>query len=67
MTGTFSEEWRAICEARDWLRKGYTTAARVDELMGRIAAERGTEAAEKLREEMRRQWKCRRDWLGAAL
>lgn len=67
MTGTASEEWRAVCEARDWLRKGYTTAVRVDVLMARITLERSKKAADELRDEMRRQWKCRRDWLGPDL
>jgi hypothetical protein len=44
------------CEARDWLRRGYVTPAGVDELMSRIALHRGRQAADALREEMRRQW-----------
>jgi hypothetical protein len=67
MTDTASEEWRAICEARDWLRKGYTTSDRVGALMARVTAERGEEAAKRLRDEMRRQWASRRDWLGPDL
>lgn len=51
------ETYRIECEARDWLRKGYTTPARVDELLGRIARKRGAAAADRLREEMRRQWR----------
>lgn len=58
-----SEAWRRICEARDWLRRGYTSPGLVDELMDRIARHRGREAADELREEMRRQWKCRTEWL----
>ena len=34
------EDRRRICEARSWLRHGYTTTERVDELIGRIAAHR---------------------------
>lgn len=67
MIDTASEEWRAICEARDWLRKGYTTSGRVGVLMERVAAERGEEAAKRLRDEMRRQWKRKGEWLGATL
>lgn len=67
MIDTTSEEWRAICEARDWLRKGYTTSDRVGVLMERVKAERGEEAAKRLRDEMRRQWKRKGEWLGATL
>ena len=52
----FDEDHRRECEARTWLRMGYDTAARVDELMTRIAKHRGRQAAEALRAEMRRQW-----------
>lgn len=55
--GDCSEQFRRECEARDWLRRGYTTHARVDELMARIEKHRGAEAVEVLREEMRRQWR----------
>ena len=57
---TWSEQHRRECEARDWLAKGYTTAARVDELMADIAKRRGQAAADELREEMRRQWPNRK-------
>ncbi len=67
MTDTASEEWRATCEARDWLRKGYTTSDRVGALMARVTAERGEDAAMRLLDGMRRQWASRRDWLGADL
>lgn len=59
---TNSEEYRRLCEARTWLRAGHTDRKAVDALMLRITALRGLEAAEQLREEMRRQWLCRRDW-----
>lgn len=59
------EAHRSACEARDWLRRGYTSAALVDELMERIAKRRGQQAATELREEMRRQWKQRATWIGA--
>lgn len=61
------EAHRRECEARDWLRKGYTTAVKVDELMARIAERRGYQAANELREEMRRQWARRREWMEADL
>lgn len=51
------EEHRLACEARDWLQRGYTSAALVDDLMKRIAGKRGQAAADALREEMRRQWR----------
>lgn len=54
------EAFRLECEAREWLKRGYTTAAKVDELMASIAAKRGQEAANRLRGEMRKQW-VRRD------
>ena len=65
MTDMGSEEWRAVCEARHWLRKGYTTSSRVDDLMARIEGERGQIAAKALREEMRRQWRARKEWMGS--
>lgn len=63
---TASDEWRRICEARTYLRQGHTTADRVDALIERIEKARGRESAAELREEMRRQWKCRRDWMTGA-
>lgn len=65
MTGpihTSSEQHRRECEARTWLRQGYTSRAAVDELVARIAERRGAEAADELRQEMRRQWKLRDQW-----
>jgi hypothetical protein len=52
------------CEARTWLRKGYTTTERISDLTALIAKHRGTAGAAKLIEEMRRQWACRSEWLG---
>ncbi len=57
------EDRRRICEARSWLQQGYTTACRVDELIARIATHRGKAAGDALREEMRRQWKRRQNWM----
>jgi len=63
MTDTASEAWRAVCEARHWLRKGYTTSDRVGALMARVATQRGAQSADQLRDEMRRQWSRRREWM----
>ena len=52
------------CEARQWLRLGYTSEAMVDEQREKITAKRGAAAADRLIEEMRRQWKRRREWFG---
>lgn len=54
--GRCDEAYRRACEARTWLRMGYDSPARVDDLMTRIAKHRGAAAADELREEMRRQW-----------
>lgn len=54
------ETFRRECEARDWLRRGFTSPAMVDDLMGRIEKRRGADAAQALREEMRRQWRLQR-------
>ncbi|WP_220816097.1 DUF7696 family protein [Pseudomonas paralcaligenes] len=51
------------CEARAWLRFGYTSQEKVSELQELIAKKRGTAAAERLVQEMRRQWQRRREWL----
>jgi len=51
------------CEARTWLRKGYDTPERIEELRALIAKKRGQAGAESLIEEMRRQWRLRAEWL----
>ncbi|MCQ4242509.1 DUF7696 family protein [Stutzerimonas stutzeri] len=51
------------CEARGWLRKGYRTADQVAELRALITKHRGAAGAERLVEEMRRQWQRRSEWL----
>ncbi|WP_312382187.1 DUF7696 family protein [Stutzerimonas balearica] len=51
------------CEARTWLRKGYDTPERIQALTELIAKRRGAVSAERLVAEMRRQWRCRADWL----
>lgn len=60
-----TEAHRRACEARHWLREGYTTAASVAQLMTRIEAKRGIVAARELQEEMRLQWKRRHEWMEA--
>lgn len=60
------EAYRRLCEARHWLRQGYTSWGKVRELRGRIAEKRGEEAAELLVQDMREQWKCRRQWMEPA-
>lgn len=61
--GRTDEDHRRECEARSWIKQGYFTASRVEELMQRIAQHRGAQAAAVLREEMRRQWSRRGEWL----
>ncbi|EWC40168.1 hypothetical protein B597_016460 [Stutzerimonas stutzeri KOS6] len=51
------------CEARTWLRKGYDTPERIEELTELITKRRGQASADRLVEEMRRQWRLRADWL----
>lgn len=50
-------------EARTWLRKGYNTPERVAVLAAMITEKRGSVAANRLIEEMRRQWQRRADWM----
>ncbi|WP_228729791.1 DUF7696 family protein [Xanthomonas euvesicatoria] len=61
--GAKVEGFRRACEARHWLRQGYTDAAKVQELRLRIATQRGYAAADLLVEEMREQWRHRRKWI----
>lgn len=51
------------CEARTWLRKGYDTPERIQELTELIAKRRGAASAGRLVEERRRQWRRRSEWL----
>lgn len=55
------QQHRAECEAREWLKRGYTSKQAVDELITTIAKKRGPQAAQQLREEMRRQFKKQRE------
>ena len=61
-----TEQFRRECEARHWLRQGYTESGVVAELRARIAEKRGEVAAAALVDEMRRQWKRRAEWMGGA-
>lgn len=63
MTGAEQEQWRRATEARAWLRDGYTSRRKVDELMVLIVSKRGQAAADVLREDMREQWRHRDEWL----
>ncbi len=63
MSPTELEQQRRVFEARGWLRDGYDTKAKVDELMQRITLKRGQAAADQLRQDMREQWRCRGTWL----
>ena len=60
------EAYRAECEARDWLRRGYDTPEKIAELKFKITAKRGKQAADRLVEEMRRQWKRQDEWMEGA-
>lgn len=57
------ERQRRVADARAWIKQGYVTKAKVDELMVRIAKARGARAAEQLLSDMREQWTCRGTWL----
>jgi sarcosine oxidase delta subunit len=49
---TSSEEWRHLCECRDWLDRGIKTRAQMDYLVAQITKKRGAAAAERLRQGM---------------
>lgn len=61
--GSAADTRRRECEARHWLRSGYRTRAKVEQLMNAITDRRGAEQAAALREAMREQWKNRAAWL----
>ena len=65
MSGAEVERQRRVFEARGWIRDGYVTRVKVDELMAVITKKRGEKAALQLREDMRAQWKIKHEWLGA--
>lgn len=51
-----NEQFRAECEARYWLSRGYTEASRTQVLHDLISAKRGVKAADYLIENMRKEW-----------
>lgn len=51
-----SETFRAECEARYWLSKGYTTRPKTEQLREDIKKKRGQKAADYLIENMRKEW-----------
>lgn len=55
MTDQADRKHMLECEARYWLRRGYTTPERVTELR-EMLQRRGEIAVEQLVTEMRRQW-----------
>lgn len=52
-----NEDHRRECEAREWIKRGYINRNKVNELMTRLTKIRGSEAAQMLKSEMRRQWR----------
>lgn len=52
-----SEQHRRECEARYWLKQTGGNKAEVADLIGRIEARRGKQAAAQLLADMRDQWK----------
>ncbi|MFB8831865.1 hypothetical protein ACE0DR_27240 [Azotobacter sp. CWF10] len=50
-------------KARYWLRKGYRSVERIEELREFIGKRRGPATVERLVEEMRDQWRRRQEWL----
>ena len=58
---TYSEEFRRECEAREWLKRTNADPQRIRELLKRIEAKRGREAAERLRQDMRLAYQVARN------
>ena len=52
--------------ARLWLREGYTTPDKVKALHRLVSASRGTDYADRLRDEMRHQWRIRQESMQAS-
>lgn len=50
------EAWRLETEARFWLKHYRWRSGAIRQLLERLTQKRGRNAAEKLRQEMRRQW-----------
>ncbi|HCH7220279.1 TPA: hypothetical protein NQI07_003653 [Pseudomonas aeruginosa] len=64
MTDRANRQHLLVCEARYWLRRGYTTPEPVVEPKETLYKKRGEEAVTQLIEEMRRQWGSRHEWQG---
>lgn len=63
VAGSAVERRRRECEARHYLRCGYTTDSKVNQLTETVALRRGRQAADQLRADMRAQWRTRATWL----
>jgi hypothetical protein len=66
MTPSEQELQRRVLEARARIREGFDSKAKVDELCARVAKKRGQLAADRLRDDMRQQWKIRGTWMDLA-
>lgn len=53
---------REVCEARSYIRRGIATPSKVNQLIDDITKRRGAVAAERLRADMRAEWKTRSEW-----
>ncbi|PZP26712.1 DUF7696 family protein [Pseudomonas kuykendallii] len=58
------DQQRRECEARYWLKRGFTSKEKVAELEKLLTSTRGANGVAYLVEEMRRQWGRRAEWLG---
>lgn len=56
-----NRQYMLECEAREWLRRGHNDRAGIRILRNSIARRRGDAAADKLINEMRRQWGLRKN------
>jgi hypothetical protein len=56
MVDKSSEEWRAQCEARYWLKGLGRSKDKFDVLIARIRKVRGQAASDKLAENIRKEW-----------
>lgn len=61
---TYSEEFRRETEAREWLKRTGAEPQKIKELLKRVAAKRGAEAAEVLRQDMRTAYQAARSGAG---
>ena len=52
-----SEDWRRETEAREWLLRTQGNPLRINQLLQRIAAKRGQQAADQLRDAMRLEYR----------